>query len=261
MEHVETQGARVPALGLGTWQLRGQQCREAVRDALELGYRHFDTARMYRNEDEVGRGIAESDVDRDEVFLVTKLPAGSLDRTSVGEQTEASLRELGTDHVDLLLIHHPSSQVPLGETLTAMREQQEAGRTRYLGVSNFDTDRMVQATEHAEILTNQIEYRPGLPQDDILGAARTRHILVTAYSPLDTGSLAGDDTLAMIGRAHGKSAAQVAIRWLLDQELVATIPRSSDPEHRRMNLDVFDFSLTEDEQRRIAALRESGPAA
>lgn len=252
MEYVETQGVRVPALGFGTWQLRGQECRDGVADALEIGYRHIDTARQYGNEAEVGRAIADSGVDRDEIFLVTKINVGALDRESVERETEASLRELGTDHIDLLLIHHPSDEVPLTETLEAMRGQQEAGRVRHLGVSNFDADLMLEATRHAEILTNQIEYHPGVSPDEVLTAARDRGIFITAYSPLDTGGLVGDDTLAEIGRAHGKTAQQVAIRWLLDQELVATIPRSSDPDHRREDFDVFDFSLRDDERQRIA---------
>ncbi|MBW3661712.1 MAG: aldo/keto reductase [Actinobacteria bacterium] len=254
MEHVEVQGETVPALGFGTWELRGPDCREGVRHALELGYRHIDTARKYGNETEVGGGISDSGIPREEIFLVTKVPASALDRDSVTAATEASLRELGTDHLDLLLIHQPSSDVPLEETLGAMREQQDAGRVRHLGVSNFDVDLMLQATEHAPILTNQIEYHPGNRQDAIVAAARERDILVTAYSPLDTGSLVGDATLEEIGRAYGKTAQQVAIRWLLDQELVATIPRSSDPVHRQENLDVFDFALTDDDRRRIAAL-------
>jgi 2,5-diketo-D-gluconate reductase B len=253
MEYVKAQGATVPALGFGTWQLRGEDCREGVRHALALGYRHVDTARMYRNEAEVGRGMADSGVDRDEIFLVTKVPRGKLDRASVVAETDASLRELGTDRIDLLLIHHPSDDVPLGETLGAMREQQDAGKVRWLGVSNFDADLMLEATGHAGILTNQVEYHPGLRQDEVLAAARKHDIVVTAYSPLDTGGLVGDDTLAAIGRGHGKTAQQVAIRWLLDQELVATIPRSADASHREENLDVFDFSLTDDERERVAA--------
>lgn len=257
MEHVKVQGETVPALGFGTWELRGPDCREGVRHALELGYRHIDTARKYGNEADVGRGISDSGVSRDEIFLVTKIPEGSLDRASVAAETEASLRELATDHLDLLLIHQPSSDVPLEETLEAMREQQDAGRVRHLGVSNFDVDLMLQATGHAPILTNQIEYHPGNRQDAIVEAAREHDILVTAYSPLDTGGLVGDPTLEEIGRAYGKTAQQVAIRWLLDQELVATIPRSGDPAHRQENLDVFDFALTHDDRRRIAAFGEA----
>lgn len=244
----------MPALGLGTWQLRGEECREAVRHALELGYRHIDTARAYDNETQVGRGIADAGVDRDELFLVSKIPSGAMDRDAVAAEVEASLSELGTDHLDLLLIHRPPNQVPVAETLDAIRRQQEQGRVRHLGVSNFDTQQMIEATDHAPILTNQIEYHPALPRDDILAAARERDIIVTAYSPLDTGRLVGDDTLADIGNQHGKTAEQIAIRWLLDQELVATIPRSSNPEHRRQNLEVFDFHLTDDQRRRIDAL-------
>ena len=253
MEHLTAHGATIPALGFGTWQLRGQACREGVRHALELGYRHVDTARMYGNEAEVGAGIADADVERDEVFVVTKLQPGSLDRDAVAAETEASLTELDMDHVDLLLIHHPSSRVPLEETLEAMLEQQEAGHTRHLGVSNFDPDLMRRASELAPVVTNQVEYHPGRSQDRLLAAARDLGIVVTAYSPLDVGGAVGDRTLTEVGRAYGKSASQVALRWLLDQA-VAVIPRSGSAEHRRENLEVFDFTLSEDDHRRIAGL-------
>lgn len=253
MQQVTAHGAAIPALGFGTWQLRGQECREGVRHALELGYRHVDTARMYGNEAEVGRGVADAGIDRDEVFVVTKLRAGSLDPASVATETEASLRALDLDHVDLLLIHHPSHDVPLEQTLDAMRQQQEAGHTRHLGVSNFDADLMVRATELAPIVTNQVEYHPGRSQDAVLTAAREQDVTVTAYSPLDTGGLVGDDVLSEIGRQYGKSAQQVALRWLLDQDGVAAIPRSKSPDHRRENLDVFDFELSDEDHRRITA--------
>jgi 2,5-diketo-D-gluconate reductase B len=252
VEHVAVRDARIPAVGLGTWQLSGDTCREAVAHALELGYRHIDTARNYGNEAEVGRGLRDSVVERDEVWVTTKVPGSRGDRGGVRDELEASLRELGTDHVDLLLLHQPAP-VPIGETMAAFREQQEAGRVRHLGVSNFSVDQLAQADAEAPVVTVQNEYHPGEPQADVLRWCRAHDVALTAYSPLARGSQVGDDTLAAIGRRYGKSAAQVAIRWLLQQDRVVTIPRSSDAAHRAANLDVFDFRLSGEEMERIGA--------
>lgn len=254
MEFREADGVRVPALGFGTWQLRGKTCREGVRHALELGYRHLDTARMYRNEVEVGQGLRDSGIDRSETFLVSKIPGSSLDRDSVRRETQASLSDLGTDYLDLLLIHHPSSSVPLAETLEAMRAEQDAGRVRHLGVSNFSSELMEEAMDSAPILCNQIEYHPGKPQERAIAAAREHGVLITAYSPFARGALVKRGEFEQIGRRHGKTAGQVLLRWLLDQESVTTIPRASDARHREENLDVFDFTLSEEEREQIGAM-------
>jgi 2,5-diketo-D-gluconate reductase B len=243
----------VPSVGFGTWPLRGQQCREAVAHALSVGYRHLDTARMYRNEAEVGAGLRDSGVDRDEVLVVTKVRPGDADRAGVRREVEASLRELGLDHVDLLLLHAPSS-VPVKETMAAFREQQDAGRVRHIGVSNFSVAGLDRASAEAPIACVQNEYRPGLHQDDVLDWCREHAVAYVAYSPLDLDRSARR-VLAEIGERHGKSWAQVAIRWLLQQEQVATIPRSRDAGHRQQNLDVFDVELNAEEMTRISALR------
>jgi 2,5-diketo-D-gluconate reductase B len=252
MHHVQAGDTRIPVIGLGTWQLRGQDCREAVRHALSIGYRHIDTARLYDNETAVGAGLRDSGVDRDEVFLVTKVPGRRADRNGVAEEVEASLRELGVDHIDLLLLHQPG-EVAIEETMAAFRAQQDAERVRHLGVSNFSVAQLDQASAEAPIVTVQNEYHPGRDQDDVLAWCRDHDAALTAYSPLGKGSEVGDDTLTEIGRHHAKTSAQVAIRWLLQQDGVVTIPRSGDPTHREQNLDVFDFELTDDEMARIAA--------
>lgn len=251
---VEIQGARVPVLGLGTWQLEGRSCLRAVEEALGLGYRHVDTAQMYGNEAEVGRALRASGVPREEVFLTTKVWRDNLDRGSVLRTTRESLQRLATDYVDLLLIHWPNPAVPLEETLGAFRELQEEGRTRHVGVSNFPPSLLRRALELAPVLCNQVEYHPFLGQRPLLDLARRHGILITAYSPLARGEVSRDPVLQEIGRQHGKTPSQVALRWLVQQERVAAIPKASSPEHLRANLEVFDFVLSDEEMRRIHAL-------
>ena len=183
------QGVEIPKLGLGTWQMTGRVCERAVRDTLELGYRHIDTARMYGNEAAVGRGLAASGADRDEVFVTTKLLPQNLRPAEVRRQLSGSLDELCTDYVDLLLIHWPSPDgVPLAETLGAMRELQEQGAARHLGVSNFPAQMTREALELAPIICNQVEYHPFLGQPALLELARERDLMITAYSPLAQGA-------------------------------------------------------------------------
>jgi 2,5-diketo-D-gluconate reductase B len=258
MRHVVAQprdGAelRLPAVGFGTWPLRGRECREAVAHALTVGYRHLDTARMYRNEGEVGAGLRDSGVDRGDVFVVTKVRPGDADRDGVRRELSASLQELDLHHVDLLLLHAPAS-VPIEETMGAFREQQDEGKVRHIGVSNFSVSSLERASAEAPIACVQNEYRPGIDQAAVLDWCREHSVAYVAYSPLDVGRSARR-TLTEIGERHGKSWAQVAIRWLLQQEQVATIPRSRDEDHRAQNLDVFDFELDADEMARISALR------
>lgn len=251
----EIQGTEVPALGLGTWMLEGRACREAVRDALEIGYRHVDTAQAYGNEDEVGRGLADSGVPRDEVWLTTKVWLENLDHDRTLESTRASLRRLGTDHVDLLLIHWPpTGGVPIAEPLRALRRLQEDGRVRHIGVSNFTPTLLDEALDEAEIFCNQVEYHPFLAQDDLLRTCQEWDLLLTAYSPLARGRVLDDPVLREIGDRRGKSPAQVTLRWLLQQEQVVAVPKAASAEHRRANLEVFDFQLSLDEMEAIHGL-------
>jgi len=247
-------GTEIPKLGFGTWQLTGDACIEGVRDALELGYRHIDTARIYGNEAEVGQGIARSGVGRGSIFLTTKLWYRDLRAAEVRASVEASLRDLGVEQLDLLLIHWPNEDVALAETLAAMTELQEAGRVRHLGVSNFPPRLVRAALELAPIVCNQVEYHPFLGQPELLALAREHDLMLTAYSPLAHGEAHGDPVLRAIGEAHGKSAGQVALRWLLDQPHVGAVPKASSHEHRAANLAVFDFELSDDERGRIAGL-------
>lgn len=253
-----TQDAELPPLGFGTYRLGGYTCFDAVQTALDAGYRHIDTAMAYENEAVVGRAIETSPVDRDDVFVTTKLKGYPefLEYDKLLEIAEGCLERLGMDHVDLLLLHwwHPSGDME--EVFSAMSRLVAEGKARNIGVSNFSTDQLQTAlrVSDAPIVTNQVEYHPYFEQDELLEFCQENDVLLTAYSPLAEGQLVNDDTLATIGRPHGKSAAQVALRWLIQQENVVTIPRAATPSHARENIDVFDFELTDREMHRIADL-------
>jgi 2,5-diketo-D-gluconate reductase B len=253
-EMIEVQGTSLPRLGFGTWQIEGSEATDAVRDALEIGYRQIDTARAYENEAEVGEGIAQSGVDRGEIFLTTKIFPGDYEPEALKAAAEDSLRSLKTDYLDLLLLHWPDDSVPLERTLQAMVQLQEAGRIRHLGVSNFPAGLLAEAMAQAPVFCDQVEYHPFLGQDRLLELARANDVLVTAYSPLAHGRVPGDATLTEIGEAHGKTAGQVALRWLLDQPGVSPIPKASSHERRVENFEVFDFALSDEERERIDAL-------
>ncbi len=254
MHYKEIKGTQVPSIGFGTWRLSGGDCADAVESALSLGYRHIDTAQMYGNEEGVGRGIKGSGVDREEFFLVTKLSTGNFTREKALRSGRESVEKLGADYVDLLLMHWPNPSVPLEETLGAMVELQEEGIVRHIGVSNFPASMVEEATRHAEIFCNQVEYHPRNPQPELAGQAKELDYLLTAYSPVAKGSLRNDATLEKVGESHGKTPAQIALRWLIQQEKVCAIPKAQSREHQESNLDVFDFELSEEEMDRVSSL-------
>ena len=254
MQYVRTRGARMPALGFGTWQLTGQACREAVENALDIGYRHIDTAQAYDNEREVGAAIAASGLDREDLWLTTKIGPEDLGRDSVRPATERSLERLGTDHVDLLLVHWPTSSIPLAETMEAFAGVRDACLTRHIGVCNFPPGLMTRALGYESIVCNQVEYHPFLSQNELLQVAGANEVAVVAYCPLARGRVMRDSTLRRIGERHGKSPAQVTLRWLLDQGCVAAIPKAARREHAAANFDIFDFELSPHEQAEISKL-------
>ena len=261
---MQVRGVEIPELGFGTWQITGRDCVEAVRDALAAGYRHLDTAAVYDNEAEVGRGLAASGVDRPDVWLTTKVWMDDLDPKPLRRSAERSLSALGTDYLDLLLIHWPNPDVPLARTLEAMAGLRDEGSVREIGVSNFPAGQFRQAIEIGGVFTNQVEYHPFLGQAKLLSICEQEDAMLTAYAPLAHGKAVDHPVLEEIGRAHGKSPGQVALRWLIEQERVAAVPKASSPERRRENLDVFDFELSQDERARIDALpkdqRDFSPA-
>lgn len=254
MMFVNIQGEEVPAIGMGTYELRGARCTEAVEHALAIGYRHVDTAQGYENEEAVGAGLANAGVPRDHIFLTTKIWIGGASPMDVFRKTETSLRHLNAEYIDLLLIHWPTPDMDLPGALEAMMKFREAGRIRHIGVSNFTPELLVESLEHAPIFCNQVEYHPYLAQDELLAFAQERDLMLTAYSPIAKGRVLQDATLVKIGRRYGKSPAQVAIRWLLQHENVASIPKAASPEHRMSNIDIFDFALTDEEMEEVASL-------
>jgi 2,5-diketo-D-gluconate reductase B len=257
MQTIDLQGAKMPALGLGTWQLTGADCERAVRQALDIGYRHIDTAETYGNEAEIGRALAASGVDRKSVFVTTKIWTNHLHAKDVGPTVEGSLRKLKTDYVDLLLIHWPNESVPVAETLGAMIKLKTAGKAKTIGVSNFSVRQMNEAIEKvkAPVACNQIEYHLLLNQRPVLDYAHRHRAAITAYCPLARGKLVNNSTVARIGTKHGKSAAQVALRWLIQQTGVAAIPKSSSEKNLRANFEIFDFALDAQEMATLDRLQ------
>ncbi|SOC35752.1 diketogulonate reductase-like aldo/keto reductase [Rhizobium subbaraonis] len=239
-------GEAIPALGLGTFELTGPDGEAAIRTAIELGYRQIDTAIRYGNEAEVGRAIRASGVPRNELFVTTKIWFNDLSPENVASRVGESLERLGLDQVDLLLVHWPTREVPLGETLAAFAEEKKKGRTRLIGVSNFTVALLDEALDvhKADLFCNQVEYHPFLSQQKLLARMRRADMLLNAYQPIARGKVFKSELLNEIGRKCGKSAGQVTLRWLVQQDNVGAIPRSSRPENMRANLDIFDFELS-----------------
>ena len=257
MQFVEANGARIPLIGLGTWELRGRTCAHIVEQALRGGYRHLDTAEMYKNEAEVGEGLRASGVKRDEVFVVTKIWPSHYEPRALEGAAKDSLSNLRLPYVDLLLLHWPNPEVPLADTLGALCKVKQAGLTRHIGVANFTVPLIEQAVRLASepLVCNQVEMHPYLDQSKVLAACRAHGMAVVAYSPIARGNGAKDAVLARIGKAHGKTAAQVCLRWLVQQG-VGAIPRTSKVERLAENIAVFDFEPTAAEMREIAALAD-----
>ncbi len=256
MQYVDVQGARLAALGFGTWQITGRDCQAVVEAALAIGYRHIDTAQAYGNEYEVGRALSTSGLDPEEVWVTTKVSTSNMRRDDVLRSGRNSQQRLGIGRIDLLLIHWPSRDVPLAETLEAMQQLQDEGVTRYIGVSNFSESQLVEAAQMAPILCNQVEYHPFTEQRRLRSAIARMDLALVAYSPLARGRVVGERTLKRIGGEYGKSAAQVALRWLLQQKNVAAIPKAQSREHAASNFAVFDFDLSEEHMAEIDALSQ-----
>jgi 2,5-diketo-D-gluconate reductase B len=257
MRDVTVHGEEVPALGYGTWMLEGPDCRNGVERALELGYRHIDTAQAYGNEAEVGEALRATAVDRGDIFLTTKVWNDNLAHDDVIRSTEESLRKLGTDYVDLLLIHWPVRLDILEESLSAMGDLRDRGRVRHIGVSNFAPSQVERALDHTPIFCNQVEYHPYLSQQALRQLAGKHDFMLTAYSPLAHGEILQDRVLGEIAETHGKSRAQIVLRWLVDQDHVSAIPKATSAEHIRANIDIFDFELSDEERNWIADLDQS----
>lgn len=256
MENLQTQGISLPRLGLGTFRMQGDTCRAAVENALSLGYRHVDTAEMYKNEEAVGAAIAASGVARSDLHVTTKVWNENLASDAIRRSFDASLDKLKLDRVDLYLVHWPAREMNLRaifETLVALRDE---GRTRAIGVCNFPVALLRTVIEEigAPIACNQIEYHVLLDQTPVRSYLAARSIPIIAYCPLAQGTLAEQPELMAIGKKHGASAAQVALKWLLDQDGVAAIPKAQRAESQKGNLDALNLNLDDEDRRAIAAL-------
>jgi diketogulonate reductase-like aldo/keto reductase len=241
---IETHGARIPQIGLGTMTLTGEAGVAAMKTALEVGYRHLDTAAHYGNEKENGEALRASGVKRADVFITTKVRQDEAMPDDFARVVDQSLANLQLPFVDLLLIHWPSKTVPLKLTIGALCKAKAGGKTRHVGVSNFTTAQLDEAWKHTTepLVCNQIEVHPFINQDKLIDACKARGMAVVAYVPIARGKVPGAEALERIGKAHGKTAAQVSLRYLVELGLVA-VPRSTKREHLMENLDVFDFKL------------------
>jgi 2,5-diketo-D-gluconate reductase B len=256
MEHLQTQGISLPRLGLGTFRMQGDVCRAAVESALGLGYRHIDTAEMYGNEEAIGAAIAASRVARGDLHVTTKVWNENLAPDAIRSAFDASLKKLRLDHVDLYLVHWPARNMNLPAMFETLMKLKQEGRTRAIGVANFNIALLKTVVEEikAPIACNQIEYHVMLDQRKIAGYLAAKSIPLVAYCPLAQGRVASDETLMAIGRKHGASAAQVALKWLLDQDGVAAIPKASRTESQKANLDALKLVLDDADRKAIAAL-------
>lgn len=259
MLYLDAKDAHFPALGLGTWELRGRDCARIVEQAVRLGYRHFDTAQMYGNEREVGEGIRASGIKREEIFITTKVAPDNLAPALLVRSVKESVGALRLGEIDLLLLHWPNKGVPLAETIDALVGVKRDGLVRHIGVSNYTVALMEEASRLSgdRLVCNQFEYHPYLDQSKVLAACRTHGMAAVAYSPIAKGSAKSDSVLTRIGKAYGKTGAQVSLRWLMQQG-VGAIPRTSKVERLAENIAIFDFSLTDAEMHEIAGLAHPG---
>lgn len=255
---LQAHGVEMPALGFGTSPMTGSMAADEVVAALKSGYRHIDTARKYGTEHTVGEAMRLSGVPRQEIFLTTKVSHESLRADDFAKSVDDSLKALRTDYVDLLLVHWPNPEIPLSETMPALAKAKRQGKAHHVGVANFNIALLDQAIKLCPepLICLQAECHPYLDQTKLLNAARSRGMAFVAYCPLGRGRLFSDPVLGEIAQSRGRSIAQIALRWLMQQGLGA-IPRSSNPQRIADNFKVFDFSLSDDEMKRIAALKRA----
>jgi 2,5-diketo-D-gluconate reductase B len=253
--NVEAGGAKIPLIGLGTWELRGRPCARVVEQAVRLGYRHLDTAEMYDNEREVGEGVRASGVKRADIFVTTKIWPSHFYPRELQRAARDCLVRLRMSEVDLLLLHWPNPQVPLADTIGALCKVKQDGLARHIGVSNFTVALLEEALRvtNEPLVCNQVECHPFLDQSRLIAACRGHGMAVVAYSPLARGEFRRNEVLTRIGAAHKKSAAQICLRFLVQQNIVV-IPRTGKLERLSENAAIFDFVLSEREMAEIAAL-------
>jgi len=255
MQFVEAHGARIPQIGLGTMTLKEDVCVQAVKAALQLGYRHLDTAEFYGNEEENGEGLRASGIKRADVFICTKVRQGDLMPEKFAKSLDQSLTNLKLSYVDLLLIHWSNKDIPLKTSVGALCQAKKDGKTKHVGVANFTTKMLDEAwaVTSEPLVCNQIEVHPFINQDKVLAACKKHGMAVVAYVPIARGKAPGAEALERIGKAHGKSAAQVSLRYLVQLGCVP-IPRTANPAHLKQNIEVFDFKLSDAEMAELKKL-------
>jgi 2,5-diketo-D-gluconate reductase B len=255
MQSITANGATIPMLGLGTWQLNGSVGSRIVEQALKLGYRHLDCALIYGNEKEVGEGLHASGVKREDVFITTKVPHTELTPPALERAVKQSLANLRVSDVNLLLIHWPNPQIPLAETLGAMCKMKKEGYARHIGISNFTVALIEEAVKLSSepLVTNQIEWHPYLDESKVKAACDKHGIAVTAYCPIARGRAVGDEVLTAVGQKYGKTAGQVSLRWLIQKGAIV-IPRTSKVERLTENMSIFDFELSPQDMAEIDML-------
>ena len=255
MDVITAQGMTMPKLGLGTWRMKGADCTASVESALSLGYRHVDTAEMYDNEEAIGEALSRTNVPRGEIHLTSKVWWDHLTPAAMSQAIDASLGKLRTDYVDLYLVHWPAAGMDLPGVMDSLTRLRDSGKTRAIGVANFPSNLIRQAVDQgAPLACNQVEYHVSLSQDALLDAMRPFGISLVAYAPLAQGRLAEHDALRDIAAKHSATPAQVALKWLLDQDGVAAIPKASRRESQQANLDALSVSLDDADRAVIAAL-------
>jgi len=257
--NIAAHGAKIPSIGLGTWELRGCECAHVVEQALRLGYRHIDTAEIYENESEVGEGLRASGIKRDEVFVTTKIWPNHFVPRELESAARQCLARLRLSEIDLLLLHWPNPHVPLADTIGALCKVKRDGLARHIGLSNFTVALLEQAVRVANepLICNQVECHPFLDQSKVTAACRRHGVAIVAYSPLARGQFPRNGLLGRIGAAHEKTAAQICLRFLVQQN-IAVIPRTRKLERLTENAAIFDFALDEREMGEIAALAHPG---
>jgi 2,5-diketo-D-gluconate reductase B len=255
MKIMEANGARIPALGFAVFRMSDHEIERVVPVALDAGLRHFDTAQIYGNEAALGRALKLAGIPRDELFLTTKVWCDNYSPVRFASSVDESLDRLGVDQVDLLLLHWPGNSVPISEQIEMLNAVHAAGRTRHVGVSNQNVSQMAESVRIsvAPIVTNQVEIHPYLDQSRLMAAAASWGVAATAYYGMADGAVPRDDVLHDIGRRYGLTAAQVALRWLVQQEVVA-LTKTARPERVAENAAIFDFVLSDDDMDRIAGL-------
>jgi 2,5-diketo-D-gluconate reductase B len=256
MDDLQTQSIKLPRLGLGTFRLKDDACVGAVKGALGLGYRHIDTAEMYGNETAIGAGIKAAGIARNDLHVTTKVWHENLAPSAIRRAFDASLMKLGLEYVDLYLVHWPAPGMHLPAMFETLVKLKDEGRTRAIGVANFTLPLLKRVVEDigAPIACNQVEYHVFLDQTKLLGYLRSKSIPLVAYCPLAQGKVAHDAVLQRIGAKHDASAAQVALKWLLEQDGVAAIPKASRAESQQANLDALKLTLDDEDRQAIAAL-------